>query len=151
MISSRFVKRAIFTWLIVAVAAQAQTVYLSDEGAGDAVQPLRLYPEWHSTDFRYAETPHFTFTFDVPVLTRTNAGNQVFVRDGSGAALLDAADINLTTEGALKLDLIFYDESGWELEFAYLGTEDFSARLIRSDPDIIPEFFGGIPADPADT
>jgi hypothetical protein len=69
--------------------------------------------------------------------------------DGASGRLFDAGDMSLSVEGGVRLDLIFYDESGWDLEFAYLGTEDFSAVATPADRDITFTFYDGVPADPA--
>jgi hypothetical protein len=151
---------AVCLWLLVSAAAQAQVVWDAvpettwDPApvATEEFGAFQIFPDWHITDFAAAPTvPHFTFTVDVPVLTRTKAGPQAFVFDeNNGATLLDAGNIGLSTEGAIRLDLIFYDESGWDLEFAYLGTEDFSARVWREDPNLDFRFFNARPAEPID-
>jgi hypothetical protein len=148
--SSRHILWSALCWLIVPALAPAQTVV--DEGStwvSDG-QPFRIHPEWHSTDFAHAVTPTFTFTVDVPVLTRTNAGDQIIVFDNAMQPLFNASDLTLSTEGAIRLDLIFYDESGWDLEFAYLGTEDFSANKTLEGDELVPLFFNTVPAEPAD-
>ncbi len=150
MTALRRVMCCVLCWLILPALAQAQMVSeFGTESAGGG-PPIRIFPEWHSTDFSHAPTPNFTFTVDFPILTRTDVGDQIFVYDANWNPVLDMSDVSLSTEGALKLDLIWYDESGWDLEFAYLGTEDFSAVSVVSGRNLNPVFYNTIPADPAD-
>ncbi len=143
--------RIAFFWLVLAAAAQAQGMpWMNSEPFGGG-EPIQIVPEWHSTDFTQSATPIFTFTADFPILTRSSPGRQPFVYGTGGAVLLDAGDIGLSTEGAVRLGLIFYDESGWDLEFAYLGTEDFTYSDTFTDRNIVPHFFNGVPADPAES
>lgn len=139
----------VLCWLTVPALAQAQSFAPFDTASAGAGPPVRMFPEWHITDFTHAPTPNFTFTVDVPVLTRTDVGDQIFVYDANWEPILDMSDLALSTEGALKLDLIWYDESGWDLNFGYLGTEDFSTLADVRGRDLNPVFYNTIPADPA--
>jgi hypothetical protein len=103
------------------------------------------------TDLSRGGSPCFTFTADFPILHRPHSSAGQFLMVGDSGMLLDAGDVRLSVEGGVKLDLVLYDESGWDIEFAYLGTEDFTGVETPSDTNINFIFYNGVPADPAES
>jgi hypothetical protein len=57
----------------------------------------------------------------------------------------------MSGEAGLRFGVIWFDESGWDLEFVYIGTDRFTSRRTReSDSPVIFPFFDGVALNPSD-
>ena len=61
------------------------------------------------------------------------------------------ADIDVDIESTPRFRLGIASEFGTGYEFAYYDFDEFSGRLELTGEGIVPVFFGGIPAEPADS
>ena len=77
--------------------------------------------------------PCLQFTADLLILGRGGPDARGLLYDlGSGAELLNTEKLGMSAEAGLRLGLIFFDESGYDLEFGYLGTDRFASTRTRS-------------------
>ncbi len=98
-------------------------------------------------------TPHLQFTADAVFLSRSGPDSGGLMFDlGTGEELLNLDDLGMSAEAGIRLGLICFDESGYDLELNYLGLDRFVTQRTRSSDDgIIFPFFGGFPLNPANT
>jgi hypothetical protein len=131
----------------------------------DAEGPLRAQP-WHAgpppcaappsgwmeeCGWGRPQPPPISFSADVLVLDRTDVDSHDFMFTvGGGVPVLNTRDVHQATGFSSRYDLIFHDESGWDLEFELLGfPEDRDGREVRADAGTLTfDWFGAVPATP---
>lgn len=141
--------------------AWSQASWFSDPGAfgPQAVGPGHAHPgsiEQRSPEIEWLLTLgeedeyDMTVVLDAIILGRTGLKANVLAVDGSGNPVLDTADVKLEGQIGPRVSILMGGRKTG-LDFSFFGINDNSFSGRFDQPGITPSFFGGVPADPADS
>jgi hypothetical protein len=96
--------------------------------------------------------PTFSVSTDVVILGRSTPVAQAIVFDGSINPLLDATSFGTPTDAGARINLTFYDQSGWDfmLDMLFMGQMESRQRFDTSN-GVTLFFYQGVAVDPVNT